>query len=56
MDTPPIPSTVEAINCQRSFVCFKTNISPSAIQTGMVATTAEAMPDGTVFSAQNKPP
>ena len=34
---------------------MKTTISSSAVQTGMVATSTEAMPDGSVRSAQNSP-
>ena len=53
--TPAKPRQSETRSDQRNRSLRKTKICSSAVETGMVATRSEAMPDGTVFSAQKRP-
>src|SRR6478752_5854969 len=53
--TPAKPRQSEAKRDQRNPSLRKTKTCSSAVEIGMVATSTEAMPEGTAFSAQNSP-
>src|SRR5690349_24229748 len=52
---PANPRPRENKSDQRNGSLRKTKICSSAVEIGMVATSSEAIPDGTVFSAQKRP-
>src|SRR5580658_1382166 len=54
--TPQNPSKVEARRRQWKRCCRKTSVSMTSVMSGSVASSTDAMPEGTYSSAQNSSP